>query len=375
MKKLFALVLSLALVVAFAVPALASGWAQIDANLPYFKDVTLSLTALSIDQNKTALGTLYLPISETYPVARNSRIHFVVEFTIPSYTDPAVALLMKDKGLKLLVETTNITLDDKYDCYENRVKKGTSNWGKLYYDNTVFEDVTFVKPAATTTFAYDMWGTVDKDGEAKVVAKLGFYNEFNGDVMGICVDADGKDEYTVYWQDKATYGGYQGFKIVDDDNQAIFFPTTGKDDNNQKVDPDKGIMVTLDNKNADWYVVGRSVIDRTWTFYKLGAPNNALLDPTTYEYKELCDLADAMFKFLGFDYVEANYMTKAHFELYKGKIVELEKSISYGAGSVVVAPVSPELPQTGDNASIVGFAMIAVALVAAAVVTVKKVRA
>ena len=58
MKRLFALVLSLALVVAFAVPALASGWAQIDANLPYFKDVTLSLTALSIDQNKTALGTL-----------------------------------------------------------------------------------------------------------------------------------------------------------------------------------------------------------------------------------------------------------------------------------------------------------------------------
>ena len=374
MKKLFALVLSLALVVAFAVPALASGWAQIDANLPYFKDVTLSLTALSIDQNKTALGTLYLPISETYPVARNSRIHFVVEFTIPSYTDPAVALLMKDKGLKLLVETTNITLDNNYDCYENRVKKGTSIWGKLYYDNTVFEDVTVAKPAATTTFAYDMWGTVDKDGEAKVVAKLGFYNKFdkNG-VMGICVDADGKDEYTVYWQDAASYNGYQGFKIVDEYNQAIFFPTKGTDDKNQKVDPNKGILVSLNNK--DWYVVGRSVIDRTWTFYALGAPNNALLDPTTYTYKELCDLADAMFKFLGFDYVEANYMTKAHFELYKGKIVELEKSISYGAGSVVVAPVSPELPQTGDNASIVGFAMIAVALVAAAVVTVKKVRA
>ena len=373
MKKLFALVLSLALVVAFAVPALASGWAQINANLP-FKDVTLSLTALSIDQNRTALGTLYLPISETYPVARNSRIHFVVEFTIPSKTDPAVEKLMTNKGLKLLVETSNITLDAKYDCYQNREYKGTSNWGTLSDYNTVFEDFTFAKPAATTTFAYDMWGTVDKDGEAKVVAKLGFYNKFNDkDIMGICVDADGIDEYTVYWQDAATYGGYQGFKIVDDDNQAIFFPTNGTDDKDQKVDPNKGILVSLNNN--DWYVVGRSVIDRTWTFYALGATNNDLLSPTTKIYKELCDLADAMFKFLGFDYVEANYMTKAHFELYKGKIVELEKSISYGAGSVVVAPVSPELPQTGDNASIVGFAMIAVALVAAAVVTVKKVRA
>ena len=37
MKKLFALVLSLALVVAFAVPALASGWAQLDWQIPVYK--------------------------------------------------------------------------------------------------------------------------------------------------------------------------------------------------------------------------------------------------------------------------------------------------------------------------------------------------
>ena len=42
---------------------------------------------------------------------------------------------------------------------------------------------------------------------------------------------------------------------------------------------------------------------------------------------------------------------------------------------VVVNPATPDLPQTGDNASIVGFAMVVVAMVAAAVVTFKKVRA
>ena len=68
-------------------------------------------------------------------------------------------------------------------------------------------------------------------------------------------------------------------------------------------------------------------------------------------------------------------MTEDHFTHYFGKIDALEKTITYPTGNVVVAPVTPELPQTGDNASIVGFAMIAVALVAAAVVTVKKVRA
>ena len=41
MKKLFALVLSLALVVAFAVPALASGWAQLDTQVDNFKNITL----------------------------------------------------------------------------------------------------------------------------------------------------------------------------------------------------------------------------------------------------------------------------------------------------------------------------------------------
>ena len=58
MKKLFALVLSLALVVAFAVPALASGWAQLDWQLPVYKDITLTLTGLALVQHTAALGSL-----------------------------------------------------------------------------------------------------------------------------------------------------------------------------------------------------------------------------------------------------------------------------------------------------------------------------
>ena len=57
MKKLFALVLSLALVVAFAVPALASGWAQLDWQIPVYKDISLTLTGLDLVQNTAAVGT------------------------------------------------------------------------------------------------------------------------------------------------------------------------------------------------------------------------------------------------------------------------------------------------------------------------------
>ena len=63
MKKLFALVLSLALVVAFAVPALASGWAQLDWQIPTYSDITVALTGLDLVENTSKIGSLYAPLS------------------------------------------------------------------------------------------------------------------------------------------------------------------------------------------------------------------------------------------------------------------------------------------------------------------------
>ena len=50
-------------------------------------------------------------------------------------------------------------------------------------------------------------------------------------------------------------------------------------------------------------------------------------------------------------------------------------SYTHLVAELVTDDPSVKPPQTGDNASIVGFVMIAIALVAAAAVTVKKVRA
>ena len=82
-----------------------------------------------------------------------------------------------------------------------------------------------------------------------------------------------------------------------------------------------------------------------------------------------------IFGFLGFKFADCDYMTAKHFTKFFGTIGEVSASYTWNAGMVVVNPVDPKLPQTGDNASIIGFAMIAVAMVAAAVVTFKKVRA
>ena len=78
MKKLFALVLSLALVVAFAVPALASGWAQLDTQVDNFKNITMDLYGLEIYPDTSAIGSLYAPLSTYYPIVKNSSVHFVL---------------------------------------------------------------------------------------------------------------------------------------------------------------------------------------------------------------------------------------------------------------------------------------------------------
>ena len=112
MKKLFALVLSLALVVAFAVPALASGWAQLDWQIPVYKDITLSITGLDLVENTSKVGSLYAPLSTYYPVVKNSEVHFYVEVTLPATDNvsPAVKRLLTNWNLKLLVAPSNIEL-------------------------------------------------------------------------------------------------------------------------------------------------------------------------------------------------------------------------------------------------------------------------
>ena len=135
MKKLFALVLSLALVVAFAVPALASGWAQLDWQIPVYKDITLTLTGLDLVQNTAAIGSLYAPLSTYYPVVKNSRVHFYAEVTLPDAGDlsPAMKRLLADWALDLDIAVSGITLDDTFTQYKDKAFAGTfnvANYGK-----------------------------------------------------------------------------------------------------------------------------------------------------------------------------------------------------------------------------------------------------
>lgn len=376
MKKLFALVLSLALVVAFAVPALASGWAQLDWQIPVYKDITLTLTGLDLVQNTSAVGSLYAPLSTYYPVVKNSRVHFYAEVVLPDadQLSPAMKRLLASWKLDLDIAVNAITLDDTFTQYKDKALAGTFNvasYGNVKEGFTVSFGTSEYTAGSKTTWGYECWGTVNADGKDAVVnASIGFYNMFKSGIMEIDNNMDGINDFIVinnkttntipalgdgYIVDVCTSTGASNYMYV-------FFPTSG-----DKVDKTRPILICANSTDGE-FAITKSVVQNP-DFLK----NNTYANAT--QYNALKAVYDKVFKFLGFEYDEANYMTNDHFEYYFGTIMAQSQKITYPNGSVIVNPVTPELPQTGDNASIVGFAMIAVALVAAAVVTVKKVRA
>ena len=89
-------------------------------------------------------------------------------------------------------------------------------------------------------------------------------------------------------------------------------------------------------------------------------------------------MMDRICNAMGFSYSGRAYMNETLIEKNLGTVVEGSDSLVYASGYIQELETddpSVNPPQTGDNASVVGFVMIAIALVAAAAVTVKKVRA
>lgn len=385
MKKLFALVLSLALVVAFAVPALASGWAQLDTQVDNFKNITMDLYGLEIYPDTSAIGSLYAPLSTYYPIVKNSRVHFVLEINLPKKDNvsPAMQRLFEKKGLEVYVETSYIDLDKEVKVYrdgEEIVWPGLPTANAASYKCEIPADFNLEKSYGTT-MKFEFWGDVNKDGkDATVYANVGFYNNWGDEREGkdnfmyVDVNGDGYNEYLVACGGEEKWFHIHTWNNVTDTyGDGLYFYTTAATDNKKSmVDYNKGVQVYL--KSTDTVYTITKTVNNIVAFRKTIDTTNTLITEGDL-YNELVGVCEKIFGFLGFKYEEALYMTEDHFEYYFGKIDALEKTITYPTGNVVVTPVTPELPQTGDNASIVGFAMIAVALVAAAVVTVKKVRA
>lgn len=349
MKKLFALVLSLALVVAFAVPALATGWATLDP-APVYKEIGIAVYGLETTPNTSKVGELYAELKTTYPVVKGTTLHFLVELTVPyANLSDAVKELIKVKGLDVKIATTNMTI--------SKVELGGGNAWSLNADKDTITE-TYTNPNysnKTEVFKYEVWANANSDKETKVVATAGFYNEWDNGKMEI-YNAKGELAYTVFQ-------GSNEFAVVNPAGKFVRFPVNSKG----QIDT-KGILV-----NDEWLITFGSQNKSEVDFWNIKTNVWASADAATF--KAVNAIYEDIFGFLGFKFAECDYMTAKHFTKFFGTIGEVSASYTWNAGMVVVNPATPNLPQTGDNASIVGFAMVVVAMVAAAVVTFKKVRA
>lgn len=349
MKKLFALVLSLALVVAFAVPALATGWATLES-APVYKEIGIAVYGLEVTPNTSKVGELYAELKAPYPVVKGTTLHFLVELTVPyANLSDAVKELIKVKGLDVKIATTNMTI--------SKVELGGGNAWSLNADKDTITE-TYTNPNysnKTEVFKYEVWANANSDKETKVVATAGFYNKWDNGKMEI-YNAKGELAYTVFQ-------GSNEFAVVNPAGKFVRFPVNSKG----QIDT-KGILV-----NDEWLITFGSQNKSEVDFWNIKTNVWASDDAATF--KAVNAIYEDIFGFLGFKFAECDYMTAKHFTKFFGTIGEVSASYTWNAGMVVVNPANPNLPQTGDNASIVGFAMVVVAMVAAAVVTFKKVRA
>ena len=356
MKKILTLAIALVMVFAIAAPAFASGWDIDPEPAKELKNIDLDIDALSLEKNATAGWNdkaAYSILEKTYPVIAGTKVHAVITVTIPkkaNLSDDMIRYMAKNL-LKLKIETSNL---------ENvKIKAvGTNGWT----DDNAQNVIVFGAGNEGYTFTFEITAKAKaSDKDAKIVAKLGVYNEWENDVF--VFEKDGK-EYKV-WNDRPTYFDIRNTKT----NNGFEF------------------QVDKDGASKDAKLINSGVVKYDGQDYKVtkgfnnvlefvGADGNNITSGTLYN--NLKAVMDEIYGVLGFDYDGAKYMTRNHYEKFFGTVMEGTDGLTYPAGYIaelVTDDPTVKPPQTGDNASVVGFVMIAVALVAAAAVTVKKVRA
>ena len=352
MKKILTLAIALVMVFAIAAPAFAAGWDN-PVDPEEFENLALDITALSVDYYTGAWNGSYQKLDATYPVVAGTKVHAYAEVTIPAKGDLSADIRSRieaGKGLfKLTVSNLNVT---DVEVYYDGVKSHADTSMKYVINGDCFGK----------TIAFEIWGTVKaSDKDAKITATLGVYNRF-GDFVEDPTQfrfyaKDGK-EYIIRM---ATAHEYVVTPKSDVSSGMTFFTNSNDQLEMAKVWL-KGTPYTI----VDSFGEVRFINDTT---------NTTATGETLTKVQAMMDqICNAM----GFTYSGRAYMNKTLIEENLGTVVEGKDSLVYPTGYVqqlVTNDPSVKPPQTGDNASVVGFVMIAVALVAAAAVTVKKVRA
>ena len=350
MKKILTLAIALVMVFAIAAPALAAGWDN-PVTPDEFEDLRLDITALSVEESSLVwYGGTYNKLEKTYPVVAGMKVHAYAEVEIPKAEDLSADIknrINAGQGL-LTITTPNLTGVEIYVRYPN---------GSSHRDDSGKYAITAGELGKTICF--EIWGNVVKsDKDAKITATLGVYNKWSGDTFSF-FGKDGK-EYTIL-KNYDGAGSYTVFRSDKSSNGVRFYTNSNGQLQNSRVVLNGKVYQIVDSFGEMNFV-----------------PDGGTAIITGDEYRDVKAVLDNILTQMGFEYSGRAYITDKLITKNLGTIVEGSASLTYPTGYVqelVTDDPSVKPPQTGDNASVVGFVMIAIALVAAAAVTVKKVRA
>lgn len=339
MKKLFALVLTLALVFAIAAPAMAASWGAPTAptGTPYATSVTL------LQKGTDASGaTYYTAYPANLGVVAGTTVFFQVTFTVPSAADVAAYYGTVD-GTAGVVKST-VTLKNLKSVTE---LSDVSSISAVASDKIT---INLAGAAEEETHSVIYSAVVDKTAEASVTSLYGYgvgttVASFTNIVKG---------DYTI-----------TANTITDGTNTLTLGLTSAKLVN--------GMTLKMGTaSDAPVYTVAAGPV-----FQYIDGTAIKTLATTDAKYAAVLAAYNDFTGVLGFKAGDAGiYFTAANILANFGYNNAATATGTYKpyTSSLTVSD-STSVPNTGDAVSVLGFVMVGLALLATAAVVVKKVRA
>lgn len=342
MKKLFALVLTLALVFAIAAPAMAASWGAPTAptGTPFATSVTL------LQKGTDASGATYY---SAYPanlgVVAGTTVYFQVSFTVPTVDDVKDYYGVQPTGtIAASLKLKNLTVAE----VSQEVKDGKTTV-EFISDAGVVDTAALVNLTEDAiVYSAIIKATVKATGDATITSSYG-YNAVGSIGSGLAKTVAGVT-YTV------TAAGISSPSA----NLAL---TLGAND------LVTGMKLTY---NTKVYTVSAGPV-----FQYASGTDVVTLTAASADYAAVVAAYNAMTDILGFKAGDAGiYYNTANILANFGYNNAATATGTYkGYTSSLTVSDSTTVPNTGDAVSVLGFVMVGLALLATAAVVVKKVRA
>ena len=323
MKKFFTVLLTLVVVFALTGSAMAAGWNQEVSPTEPKDEFKLSITKLEYNSTAGAVGGSYWK-EYTGSVVKNTMVRALVTLEIPARDElsDVIADNLKDDAFKLQFKGKNIKITSVEQYIGN---SAPTSLGAV---------TTIPGGYPGTTYQYMIVGVVEGDGDAAIEATLSFGIPFRNGQFSYKYAGD---TYTVFHSGD-TFEVWTG-------NDAVIFGV------NSTTDRIESVKVNVDGEICKYGYKFTGEIDLPEAHQKV---------------------IQKVYASLGFTFDGVGYMYEQGFIATHGHGFTMTQVANYSGSAAVITPNQIGLPQTGDAPSIVGFAMFGAAVVACAIILIRK---